>query len=101
MEVTSEKNKDHLTIHKLRNNIPVTKKIQSVENMLLQKVAGTKDQFIEQYGKAIGCIYKSVTGVDQTVLNQAFADFLQTGNLRESNDFYKHYYFLFIKKRDH
>jgi type I restriction enzyme R subunit len=79
------KNKDHLTIHKLRNNIPVTKEeIQSVENMLFtESVAGTKDQFIEQYGeKPLGAFIRSVTGVDQTVLNQAFADFLQTGNLR-------------------
>jgi type I restriction enzyme R subunit len=79
------KNKDHLTIHKLRNNIPVTKEeIQSVENMLFtESVAGTKDQFVEQYGeKPLGAFIRSVTGVDQTVLNQAFADFLQTGNLR-------------------
>lgn len=79
------KNKDHLTIHKLRNNIPVTKEeIQSVENMLFtESVAGTKDQFIEQYGeKPLGAFIRSVTGVDQTVLNKAFADFLQTGNLR-------------------
>ena len=79
------KNKDHLTIHKLRNNIPVTKEeIQSVENMLFtESVAGTKDQFIQQYGeKPLGAFIRSVIGVDQTVLNQAFADFLQTGNLR-------------------
>lgn len=79
------KNKDHLTIHKLRNNVPVTKEeIQSVENMLFtESVAGTKDQFIQQYGeKPLGAFIRSVTGVDQTVLNEAFADFLQTGNLR-------------------
>ena len=79
------KNKDHLTIHKLRNNVPVTKEeIQAVENMLFtESVAGTKDQFIQQYGeKPLGALIRSITGVEQAVLNEAFADFLQVGNLR-------------------
>jgi type I restriction enzyme R subunit len=79
------KNKDHLTIHKLRNNIPVTKEeIQAVEDMLFtESVAGTKDQFVQQYGeKPLGAFIRSITGVEQAVLNEAFADFLQVGNLR-------------------
>ena len=79
------KNKDHLTIQKLRNNIAVTKdELNAVENMLFtESVAGTKEQFIQQYGeKPLGAFIRSITGVDQTALNEAFADFLQIGELR-------------------
>tara|TARA_B110001452_G_scaffold17752_1_gene14414 strand:+ start:447 stop:3890 length:3444 start_codon:yes stop_codon:yes gene_type:complete len=79
------KNKDHLTIQKLRKNIAVTKdELNAVENMLFtESVAGTKEQFIKQYGeKPLGAFIRSITGVDQAVLNEAFADFLQIGELR-------------------
>ena len=79
------KNKDHLTIQKLRKNIAVTKdELNAVENMLFtESVAGTKEQFVQQYGeKPLGAFIRSITGVDQSVLNEAFADFLQTGELR-------------------
>jgi len=79
------KNKDHLTIQKLRKNIAVTKdELNAVENMLFtESVAGTKEQFVQQYGeKPLGAFIRSITGVDQAVLNEAFADFLQVGNLR-------------------
>ena len=79
------KNNDHLTIQKLRNNIAVTKdELNAVENMLFtESVAGTKEQFIQQYGeKPLGAFIRSITGVDQTALNEAFADFLQIGELR-------------------
>ena len=79
------RNKDHLTIQKLRNNIAITKdELNAVENMLFtESVAGTKEQFIQQYGeKPLGAFIRSITGVDQAVLNEAFANFLQTGELR-------------------
>lgn len=79
------KNKNHLTIHKLRNNMAVTKnELNAVENMLfIESVAGTKEQFIKQFGeKPLGAFIRSITGVEQSVLNEAFADFLQVGNLR-------------------
>lgn len=79
------KNKDHLTIYKLRNNVPVTKEeIQTIEKIFFtESVAGTKDQFIQQYGeKPLGVFIRSITGLEQAVLNEAFADFLQVGNLR-------------------
>ena len=79
------KNKDHLTIHKLRKNIPITKEeLNAIENMLFtESVAGTKEQFVQQYGeKPLGAFIRSVTGLEQSVLNEAFADFLQVGDLR-------------------
>lgn len=51
-----------------------------VDNMT---VFDTKDQFVQQYGeKPLGAFIRSITGVEQAVLNEAFADFLQVGNLR-------------------
>ena len=79
------KNKDHLTIQKLRTNIAVTiDELNAIENMLFtESVAGTKEQFIQQYGeKPLGAFIRSVTGVDQAALNEAFADFLHVGELR-------------------
>ena len=51
-------------IHKLRNNVPITKEeLNSIENMLFtEDLAGTKEQLIEQYGeKPLGAFIRSVT----------------------------------------
>ena len=79
------KNKNHLTIYKLCNNIQITKsELDELEAMLFtESVAGTKDDFIKQYGeKPLGAFIRSVTGLNEKAVNEAFADFLQTGNLR-------------------
>ena len=79
------KNKDHLTINKLRKNIPITKQeLNSIEEMLFtESVAGTKQQFIDNYGeRPLGEFIRSITGLEQSALNEAFADFLQVGELR-------------------
>ena len=42
-----------------------------------------KSIVVKQYGeKPLGAFIRSITGVKQSVLNEAFADFLQVGNLR-------------------
>ena len=74
-----------MTINKLRNNIPITKQeLNSIEEMLFtESVAGTKQQFVEQYGeKPLGAFIRSVTGVEESVLNEAFVNFLQVGELK-------------------
>ena len=78
-------NKNHLTIHKLRNNIPITEEeIHAIEKILFtDSVAGTKEDFIAHYGeKPLGAFIRSITGVEQSALNEAFSEFLQVGNLR-------------------
>jgi len=80
-----KKNKDHLSIHKLRNNVPITKEeLNSIEKMLFtEDVAGTKERFVEQYGeKPLGTFIRSVIGVERSALNQAFSKFLQVGELK-------------------
>jgi type I restriction enzyme, R subunit len=79
------KNKNHLTIHKLSHNIPISKdELDVLEDMLFtESIAGTKDQFIEQFGKKpLGAFIRSITGLEKASLNEAFTDFLQVGNLR-------------------
>ena len=79
------KNKNHLTIHKLANNIAITKQeLEILEKILFTEgVAGTKEEFIKQYGsKPLGAFIRSITGLEKIALNEAFAEFLQVGNLR-------------------
>ena len=79
------KNKDHLAINKLRNNIPITKQeLNSIEEMLFtESVAGTKQKFVDHYGeKPLGEFIRGVIGLEQSAINEAFADFLQIGELR-------------------
>ena len=79
------KNKDHLAINKLRNNIPITKQeLNSIEEMLFtESVAGTKQKFVDHYGeKPLGEFIRGITGLEQSAINEAFADFLQIGELR-------------------
>ncbi|TBV26545.1 restriction endonuclease [Meridianimaribacter sp. CL38] len=78
-------NKNHLTIHKLCNNIQITKpELEELEKiMFTESVAGTKDEFIKQYGeKPLGAFIRSITGLNEQSVNEAFAEFLQIGNLR-------------------
>ena len=79
------KNKHHLIIHKLSTNLPITKaELFELEKILFSEgVAGTKEEFVQQYGeRPLGAFIRSITGLEQAALNEAFADFLQVGNLR-------------------
>ncbi|OAD46015.1 restriction endonuclease [Polaribacter atrinae] len=79
------KNKNHLTIHKLSTNLPITKaELYELEKILFSEgIAGTKEEFVQQYGeRPLGAFIRSITGVEQSTLNEAFSDFLQVGNLR-------------------
>lgn len=79
------KNKHHLTIHKLNNNIPINRaELDELERILFtESVAGSKSDFVREYGeKPLGAFIRSITGLEQEAVNEAFADFLQVGNLR-------------------
>jgi type I restriction enzyme R subunit len=79
------KNKNHLTIHKLSHNIPITQaELNVLEKILFtESVAGTKQQFVQQFGeKPLGAFIRSITGLEQATLNDAFSDFLQVGHLK-------------------
>lgn len=79
------KNKNHLTINKLNKNVPITKaELNELEKMLFTDgVAGTKDEFVKEFGeKPLGAFIRSITGLEEASVNEAFAEFLQIGNLR-------------------
>ena len=79
------KNKNHLTTHKLYNNIPIAKsELDALEQIFFtESIAGTKEEFVQQYGeKPLGAFIRSIIGLEQSALNEAFAEFLQVGHLR-------------------
>jgi type I restriction enzyme R subunit len=77
--------KDHLVIHKLNTNKPITEtEINVLEGILFDGVAiGTKQDYIDNYGdKPLGEFIRGIVGLDVTAAQEAFANFIQTGNLR-------------------
>jgi type I restriction enzyme R subunit len=77
--------KDHLVIQKLKTNKPITEtEINTLEAILFDGVTiGTKQDYIDNYGdKPLGEFIRGIVGLDVMVAQSAFADFIQTGNLR-------------------
>ena len=84
VEAYIRKNKNHITIQKLRNNIPITpEELKSLEEMLFDgDERGTKELFHLEFGpQPLGLFIRSIVGLDIKAANQAFADFLQPSNL--------------------
>jgi len=79
------KNKHHLTIGKLCSNTPISAaELSELERILFtESIAGTKEQFVKEYGEMpLGKFIRSILGLDVKVAQEAFADFLHTGNLK-------------------
>ena len=79
------KNKNHLTIHKLRNNIAITNsEIEELEKILFDNdELGSKEDFEKNYGKQpLGKFIRSIVGMEIQAAKDAFGDFLQAGNLK-------------------
>ena len=77
--------KDHLVIHKLKTNKPITEtEINVLEGILFDgKTIGTKQDYIAHYGdKPLGAFIRGIVGSDITAAQAVFADFIQAGNLR-------------------
>jgi type I restriction enzyme R subunit len=78
-------NKSQITISKLLNNKPITsQELEQLENILFaDEERGTKEHFINAFGKQpLGEFVRSILGLDTAAAQQAFAEFLQVGNLR-------------------
>ena len=78
----------HLTIHKLRNNVQITKdELDSLENMLFEQGdIGTKEEFIKAFGEQpLGRFIRSIIGVDANAAKLAFGEILsgQTLNAQQ------------------
>ena len=77
-------NKNHLTIAKLSTNQPITTdELDQLEKILFDGAErGEKEDFIKVYGEQpLGAFVRSIVGLDTQAAQQAFADFLQVGNL--------------------
>lgn len=78
-------NSYHLTIQKLRKNI----KLNSAELQELEKLVfvdsklGTKEDFVKSYGnQPLGKFVRSILGLEEEAVQNAFSEFIDTGNLR-------------------
>jgi type I restriction enzyme R subunit len=77
-------NESHITIHKLKNNIPITRTdIQALEDIMFSEdKLGNKKQFEEMYGpQPLGVFIRSLIGMDTGAAKIAFNEFLAAGNL--------------------
>ena len=74
-----KENRSHMTIHKLRNNIPITKgELDELESMLFEQGSiGTKKEFIKAFGEQpLGKFIRSIVGLDANAAKQAFGEVL-------------------------
>jgi type I restriction enzyme R subunit len=70
---------NHLTIHKLRNNIQITKgELESLEQMLFEQgEMGTKDQFKKAFGEQpFGKFIRGIVGLEANAAKEAFGKIL-------------------------
>src|SRR5699024_1713231 len=79
-----KQHQNHMTIHKLKNNRPITDKdIEALEEMLFSSdVAESKERFEESYKRieGLGPFIRSLVGLDKQAVNEAFANYLKNGN---------------------
>jgi type I restriction enzyme R subunit len=82
-----QKNRNHITIHKLRTNQPITaSELNQLEKMLFEQGdLGTHEQFIKAYGEQpLGTFIKSIVGMDLTAANTAFSSFINNPSINAS-----------------
>lgn len=74
-----KKHSTHITIHKLRNNVPIThSELEELERMLFEQGSlGTKAEFVKAYGEqSLGSFIRSIVGLDANAAKLAFGDIL-------------------------
>ena len=84
VETYIRKNENYLVIQKLKKNIAITpEELEILENLLFDgKERGTKFDFQKIYGdKPLGYFIRSIVGLDRNAADEAFAEFLSSGNI--------------------
>jgi type I restriction enzyme R subunit len=74
----------NITIHKLRNNVPVTKwELQELDRLLFERGSiGTKAEFTQAYGEQpLGRFIRSIVGLEVHAAKLAFAEILDNQTL--------------------
>ena len=77
-------NKHHLTISKLRTNIPITKEeLNELEKIFYtEDAAVSKSQFENEYNNIrLGVFVRNILGMDKEAAQDAFSNFIQSENL--------------------
>ena len=75
----------HLVIQKLKTNKPITEtEINALESILFDgTTVGTKQDYIDTYGdQPLGVFIRHIVGLDVNATQEAFAEFIQAGNLK-------------------
>ena len=77
------KNKNYLVIHKIQNNIQITKEeLALLEEKLFEGDLGTKEDYQKVYGDLpLSKFIRSLLGLDKEAANKLFSEFIQSGNL--------------------
>lgn len=77
-------NERHITIHRIKNNLPITKKeLEEVEKMILSMDSKINKDVLEQTleGQTLGQFIRSIIGLDINAAKEAFSEFLGNTNL--------------------
>ncbi len=73
---------NHITIHKLKMNLPITAgEMEVLEKMLFEQASdiGTREQFEKAYGEQpLGKFIRSIVGLDVTAAKAVFSGFINT-----------------------
>jgi type I restriction enzyme R subunit len=75
---------NNITIHNLRNNVPITKgELETLDKMLFEQGSiGTKAEFTKAYGEQpLGKFIRSIVGLDVQAAKLAFAEILNNQTL--------------------
>lgn len=86
MEAFLRENAQHVTVRKLRGNVPITPaELQSLEEMLFDGGdRGTQDDFWAAFGdQPLSIFVKSLMGMEEAAARAAFTDFLRAGHLTD------------------
>jgi type I restriction enzyme, R subunit len=73
-------NENHIALHKLKHNVPITPTdVQELERLLFESgKVGTREDFERSYGKQenLGLFIRSLIGLDREAAKRAFSDYL-------------------------
>ena len=76
------KHQENEVIHKLKSNVPLTKKdVEGLEKILWSEL-GSKEDYESEYGaKPLGEFVREIVGLDMNAAKAAFSEYLESNNL--------------------
>lgn len=81
-------NENHIVLHKLKHNVPITETdIEELERLLFETGGvGTREDFEQAFGKQehLGLFIRSIVGLDREAAKKAFGDYLNDHKFNSS-----------------